>query len=303
MDDHGTRLAREGPSLDPDTMKSISDILKGETFTPPGIDVMSKVHHHLDPVRAIEQFAVLERYVPELTGKLLLEVGFSFGSFQSCARAMGVETFGLEPSWQRACVARRAWPLLSAPEHNLVVGVGEHLPFDDGVFEVVYSTNVLEHVQDPMTVLKEVLRVLKPGGYLQFIFPNYGSIWEGHYNVPWLPYAPRWLGKIYIRLLGRDPYFLDAIQTGLTPIWVRRALRRLGNVRVVSMGLEVFQERLISPQYEGWEGTTALIGALKILRRLGVINLLQLIARVFSLYTPFILTLQKLAPQEIDVDS
>jgi ubiquinone/menaquinone biosynthesis C-methylase UbiE len=303
MDDHGIRLAQEAPSLDPDTMKRISDILKGETYTPPGMDVMSKVRHHLDPVRAIEQFAVLKRYVPELEGKRLLEVGLGFGSFQSCARAMGVETFGLEPGWRRARAARRVWPLLSEPEHNLVIGVGEHLPFDDGVFDVVYSTNVLEHVQDPWTVLQEAFRVLKPGGYLQFIFPNYGSVWEGHYCIPWLPYTPRWLGKLYVRLLGHDPSFLDTLQTGLTPIWVKRALRSLGNVRVVSMGLEVFQERLISPKYEGWEGTATLIGALQLLRRLGVANILQLIVRVFSLYTPFILTLQKPAPQEIRVDT
>lgn len=44
------------------------------------------------------------------------------------------------------------------------VGVAEDLPCDDGSFDVVLCTQVLEHVDDPKRVLSEIERVLAPGG-------------------------------------------------------------------------------------------------------------------------------------------
>ena len=41
---------------------------------------------------------------------------------------------------------------------------GEHLPFEDASFEFVYCKQVLEHVQKPRELLREVARVLEPGG-------------------------------------------------------------------------------------------------------------------------------------------
>jgi len=46
------------------------------------------------------------------------------------------------------------------------------LAFDGGIFSLVYCYHVLEHVTDHMTVLKELYRVLKPGGVLFIGFPN-----------------------------------------------------------------------------------------------------------------------------------
>ena len=43
---------------------------------------------------------------------------------------------------------------------------GEHIPFEDGRFDLVYSTQVLEHVRRPEPLLAEVARVLRPGGRL-----------------------------------------------------------------------------------------------------------------------------------------
>ena len=42
---------------------------------------------------------------------------------------------------------------------------GIHMPFDDNCFDLIYCNQVLEHVRYPSTVLKEVSRILRPGGY------------------------------------------------------------------------------------------------------------------------------------------
>ena len=52
-----------------------------------------------------------------------------------------------------------------------VRGVAERLPFRDGVFDAVFSFNVLEHVRDPFAAASELIRVLKPGGELYTVVP------------------------------------------------------------------------------------------------------------------------------------
>lgn len=52
------------------------------------------------------------------------------------------------------------------------VGVGESIPWPDASFDVVTADNVLEHLDDPAAVLREVARVLKPGGTFLAKTPN-----------------------------------------------------------------------------------------------------------------------------------
>ena len=54
----------------------------------------------------------------------------------------------------------------------LVQSQAEHIPFIDESFDLVVSIWVLEHLRDPETVLREVRRVLKPGGHFVFLTPN-----------------------------------------------------------------------------------------------------------------------------------
>jgi SAM-dependent methyltransferase len=60
-----------------------------------------------------------------------------------------------------------------------VVGDARNLPFSSGSMDVVLITQVLEHVPDPVAVIGEIQRVLKPGGTLLLsvpsIFPQHGS--------------------------------------------------------------------------------------------------------------------------------
>jgi len=59
-----------------------------------------------------------------------------------------------------------------------------HLPFDDCTFDVVISDQVFEHVMDYPTTLREVHRVMKPGGAFLHVFPPRYMPIEPHARVP-----------------------------------------------------------------------------------------------------------------------
>lgn len=59
-----------------------------------------------------------------------------------------------------------------------------HLPFDDRTFDIVISDQVFEHVMDYPTTLREIHRVLKPGGAFLHIFPPRYMPIEPHVHVP-----------------------------------------------------------------------------------------------------------------------
>lgn len=67
-----------------------------------------------------------------------------------------------------------------APAYSVdVVGDARIMPFSDASMDVVLITQVLEHIPDPIAVIGEIRRVLKPGGTLLLsvpsIFPQHGS--------------------------------------------------------------------------------------------------------------------------------
>jgi len=72
------------------------------------------------------------------------------------------------------------------------------IPYPDGSFDVVFSDNVMEHVQDPEKVLLEIKRVLKPGGVFLAKTPN-----KWHYMPVIARLTPNWFHVWYNKIRGR----------------------------------------------------------------------------------------------------
>lgn len=102
-----------------------------------------------------------------------------------------VEAFDIEP--ERVAEARVDTP-------HAVVAAAEALPYPDSLFDTVLSHEVLEHVRDDRAAVREMVRVLKPGGRVVIFAPNrwypfetHGHYWRGEYhfgNTPLINYLP-----------------------------------------------------------------------------------------------------------------
>ena len=98
---------------------------------------------------------------------------------------------GIDPS---AGMLRRAAGVDTNIPVMLLQSVGEALPLDSGSFDCVVSTWTLCSVSDPRLVLKEIGRVLKPGGH--FLYVEHGlspeenvSRWQDRLNPAWHRFA------------------------------------------------------------------------------------------------------------------
>lgn len=102
----------------------------------------------------------------------VLEIGAGRGEFADAARARGFEYVGVEPSVQlREALVARGHRILAEPLPSIA------LP--DASVDCVHSMDVIEHLPSYSAVLDffhEAHRVLRPGGYLSVIAPNYNTL-------------------------------------------------------------------------------------------------------------------------------
>ena len=83
---------------------------------------------------------------------------------------------------RRRLVARR-----SEQRPHLAVADATHMPYGDGCFDAVFESGVVHHIPDWRAAVREVGRVLKPGGRFCFAEPSRGRLSRGLYRM--LPHA------------------------------------------------------------------------------------------------------------------
>ena len=126
-----------------------------------------KVDANQKKIREVEWDAV-KLYIPEKSR--FLDVGCGAGySMKKAGEDLHCVCSGIDPMPGGHGVGRY---VALDPTLNIIQGVSEQIPFDDKTFDVVYSSHVLEHVNDEQKSLQEMKRVLKDDGVLIIGMPT-----------------------------------------------------------------------------------------------------------------------------------
>ena len=151
-----------------------------------------------------------------------LEIGCAGGAFLNAARGAGYDVTGVEFSADAAQFARETFGL------TVITGDVIDAKLPGGSFALAYMGDVIEHLPDPVASLREIRRLLLPGGTLVLACPSQTNTLFSR------------AGFALYRTLGREatvrlpPYHLFEYR----PASIRSLLARCGFVRVtVAQGL------------------------------------------------------------------
>ena len=126
----------------------------------------------------------------------ILENGCGVGMYVEHLSPFQGAVIGLEYDFERAAEAHASSP-------HIFNAAGEDIPVPSATFDLILSHEVIEHVQDDRLAIREMVRVLKPGGRITLFCPNrgypfetHGIYWSGKYhfgNKLFVNYLPRFL--------------------------------------------------------------------------------------------------------------
>ena len=158
----------------------------------------------------------------------ILENGCGVGMYVEHLAPFGGRIFGLEYDFERACEARKNSP-------HILNAAGEFLPLPSSTLDLVLSHEVIEHVQDDRLAIREMMRVLNPGGRIVLFCPNrgypfetHGIYWKGKYhfgNKLLVNYLPRmWRDKLapHVRVYSKRD--LEKLFEGLPVKFIKRTI-------------------------------------------------------------------------------
>jgi SAM-dependent methyltransferase len=158
----------------------------------------------------------------------ILENGCGVGMYVEKLSAFGGRVIGLEFDLERATEA-------GINSKEIVNAAGESIPLPDSTFDLILSHEVIEHVQDDRAAIREMIRILKPGGRVALFCPNrgypfetHGIFWNDKYyfgNKLFVNYLPRaWRDKLAPHVRVYSASDLQKLFSGLPVKFVERTV-------------------------------------------------------------------------------
>lgn len=124
-----------------------------------------------------------EMIAPPARGKVL-DIGCGNGFMLKALKKIrpDAEYFGLDNALE---LVRGTKKRLGGQRHFVHASANRPLPFKDRSFDLIVCTEVIEHLKQPKSLLREIRRLLKPGGKAAITVPN------GSAFMPFMPLAAR----------------------------------------------------------------------------------------------------------------
>jgi ubiquinone/menaquinone biosynthesis C-methylase UbiE/uncharacterized protein YbaR (Trm112 family) len=162
----------------------------------------------------------LERVLTESAGAragIVLDAGCGSGALSAAAAALGFAAIGIDVALRWLVIARRRFNELAAPPPLLLAASANAIPLRDHAASAIVADDLLDHLREPGSALREFRRVLAPGGRLHQTSPNkYSIALEPHARIPALGFLPASLRAPAARVLRgidyREVYLLSAAE-------------------------------------------------------------------------------------------
>jgi demethylmenaquinone methyltransferase / 2-methoxy-6-polyprenyl-1,4-benzoquinol methylase len=187
--------------------------------------------------------ATLVDQVNPLPGQRVLDVATGTGMVAFALARRGCDVVGLDQSEDMLSVARRHLdedhPSL-ASRITFRQGEAEALPFADGEFDALSFTYLLRYVDDRAATMRELARVVKPGGRIGMVefgvpeSPALRAAWRLHTRVG-LPLIGRAVSPAWVevgRFLGPNIEELYAQEPDLADLWSRSGIEKVQQRRL-----------------------------------------------------------------------
>ncbi|HLV81970.1 MAG TPA: class I SAM-dependent methyltransferase, partial [Chthonomonadaceae bacterium] len=170
------------------------------------------------------------------SGLSALDVGCSYGPIvfglaasERVAEVVGLDVEDAALALGRAIAGSDLVGSAEGAKCQFVSGQSEQMPFPPDTFDLIVCNTVIEHVYDVEATLRDMMRVLKPGGVLYLCAPNYLWPYEPHLKIWMPPLGPKGVAKLVARCApGRDPRFIDHLNfvsaTGMERLFRKQGL-------------------------------------------------------------------------------
>lgn len=186
---------------------------------------------------------LVRSFEPYRSTNRLLDVGFGAGWLLRAGAHQGWSCWGTELVAESIETARKAgWHVFEGDLRDASLPAGH--------FDVITFVEVLEHLPDPLTYLKQAARLLRPGGLLYGTTPNAQGANARLLGLDWSVYTPpEHLQLFTLRALRNalEAAGLDLVQArveGLNPVELVRRRRRPGPIDRIEAGYEL-NEKLV----------------------------------------------------------
>ena len=171
-------------------------------------------------------FPAIKRLVQSLGEKgTVLDLGCGNGSLSHELSKLGFEVYGIDSSHSGIHIAREAFPGVQFSQGDVEQDLSPN-PFHTESFDIVVSTEVVEHLYRPRRLVQNAFRLLKPAGHFIISTPYHG-----------------WLKNVVLALSGKmDNHFTALWDGGHIKFWSRETLSGLlteqgfGDLRFVGTG-------------------------------------------------------------------
>jgi len=176
-------------------------------------DLQSDTYNELTrAAKARKIIRILEDYYSgnNLNNKILLDVGSSTGYITNILSQHFNFTVGIDIDEKGVSFSQEKF---SGSKLKFLVQDSMNIQFPDNTFDVVNCTQIYEHVPDDRQMMREIYRILKPGGICFFAAGNRIVLMEPHYKLPLLSIFPKFLSHKYVKLFKKADFYYETHRT------------------------------------------------------------------------------------------